>query len=117
MGVDSRELRDYARFVEGKERPGKELKHFHAITTAYERYCLDEAKRNFRHYLEQEAPLWGLIPRQLVELWEVDPKFYPKGYEKEIGREHEREGNRPPSDTRGSHGVLDGARGPEDKMG
>lgn len=87
-GVDARELRDYADFVQGesriKEQYGEQdRKSFQAILDAsYSHYVGDKASKHIRHYLEAHAALWGYKPRLVGEFWEIDPTYYPTGYKK-----------------------------------
>jgi hypothetical protein len=77
FGVDPRELRDYVKFISGigRERPSHAYQHI--LDTAYAEYCRFSASVTLRHYIELEAPKWGINPRRVVELWEVDSTFLP----------------------------------------
>ncbi len=82
-GVDERELRDYCAFCE--EFTMLPLGSDHAlwsiIDDAYSHYQGGNAKFGFRHYLESQTHYWGINPRRVTELWEVDPCYYPTGYQ------------------------------------
>lgn len=84
VGVDERELRDYAAFVGAEPiswESKSEARTYKAILDqSYARYKLYTGERSFRACIEEEAPLWGKEARPIVERWEVDPGFYPTGY-------------------------------------
>lgn len=85
--VDERELRDYVDYVDGVSdwaenltQPEGDLSRRMkaALDHAYDQYNFDNAKLAFHAYVESSAKLFGLKPRAVRELWETDPKFYPK---------------------------------------
>lgn len=79
FGVDQRELRDYAAFVEGRvlDKP----KNFQRILDeAYELYCGEGGKNGLRPCIETIAKLWGVNARHVIEAFEIDANFYPTGY-------------------------------------
>jgi hypothetical protein len=79
FGVDPRELRDYVKFIRGHhEKPSPTFQQ--VLNGAYDNYCRHSAEHGIRHYIELEAPFYGVNPRQVVELWETHPTFYPMGY-------------------------------------
>jgi hypothetical protein len=85
-GVDPRELRDYVAFIQGdsKVREKYDQSHRRALQTimddAYANYCAMDGWRSFRWHLEQVARRWGFTPREVTELWEVDPIYFPTNY-------------------------------------
>lgn len=86
-GVDARELRDYVDFAQGVSRfkamPYGLQRTLQAILDrSYIAYDKDSASQTFRSYVDAEAAFWGVDGRQVFELWEVDPIFYPTGYKK-----------------------------------
>lgn len=90
-GVDERELRDYEDFIDGSSKlasrewkyPGFGRIAQHALDSAYTAYCEHNAIRHIRSFIEDAAPLYGLNPRHVTELWETDPTFWPTGYQHE----------------------------------
>lgn len=77
-GIDARELRDYIFFVEG----GKKLvasSDQHVLDFAYSSYC-DNPNHGIRYWIKVYANMGGFKSRPIIELWEVDPTFYPTGY-------------------------------------
>lgn len=79
VNVDSRELRDYVAFRDGVSR-GASANEQQAMNEAYHLYCNELGKISIRKAIALQAPLWGLNPRHVQELWEVDPTFYPTDY-------------------------------------
>jgi hypothetical protein len=81
-GVDERELRDYVDFILGvcrvPEGNGKQFRG--ALDHAQMTYIHNQARNSFTKELEQAARIFGLKPRHLVEVWEVDSTFYPTLY-------------------------------------
>jgi hypothetical protein len=80
--VDERELRDYTRFKQGSpvDKGSQRATYQLVLDKAYEYYAADKAKYHIREYIKKIAKLHGLKARHVVELWEVDPTFYPSGY-------------------------------------
>jgi hypothetical protein len=87
-GVDERELRDYAAFMEGRPLGGGSIKDFLILDAilkdAAALYEASGGEHSLRHYLEKISPLWGRNPRPIVELYETDPTWYPEGYTKPL---------------------------------
>jgi hypothetical protein len=84
-GVDERELRDYCKFVEGYSKLLEEGPKYRQlaqilIDEAYNLYCHDKGLHSFQFWLKRVGDRSTIGGRQLIELWEVDPTFYPKGY-------------------------------------
>lgn len=85
-GVDARELRDYADFVQGESRAGQKFKGSEraavqmVLDRAYAHYCALGGSRSIQWHIDLEAPYWGMNPREIKELWEVDPCFWPTNY-------------------------------------
>ena len=80
-GVDPRELRDFINFTIGKgDTPSKAFQA--CLNDAYFEYCIEGAMRHIGFFIEKMAPFYGLNPRHVREMWEVDPEFYPKTYVK-----------------------------------
>lgn len=78
-GVDGRELRDYAAYVEKTHDPI--TRNMQAcLDDAYSHYAFSHGERSFRFYVESMARLYGMNPRHVVEAWEVNPNFYPTNY-------------------------------------
>jgi hypothetical protein len=85
FSLSEREFQDYIEFVEGESRhsklDGKKKQVFlEILNDAYRIYTHNLASKNIVFYIRQVAPLWGVNPRHVTEMWEVDPKFYPTGY-------------------------------------
>ena len=73
-GVDSRELRDYAAFIEGEPVFQVDPRTYDAILNdAVARYRGSNAEYHLRHYIEEICPLWGRNPRPITELYDVCP--------------------------------------------
>ncbi len=78
-GVDERELRDYAPWSMGigDMLPNRQQA---AFDWAYDRYCFKNADQGYAYYLGDAARFYGLKPRAIVEIWEVNPLAYPSNY-------------------------------------
>lgn len=85
FSVDERELRDYIKFI--NKQPvinSVESKVAQSIiNSAYENYCASKAQESIQRYLEAFSRLFGVNPRHVVELWEIDRNYYPSGYNNE----------------------------------
>lgn len=86
FAVDERELRDFIDFIEGRSRLA-EIEHvgtrraFQAILDqAYDVYCDTNGRKPFSQVIRDESRLFGIDGRQAVELWDVDPAYYPTHY-------------------------------------
>lgn len=81
-GVDQRELRDYSIFVAGSSRlePSNQRQYQKILDNSYETYIREKGARALTKIIYDESPLFGVNPRHVVELWEVDPTFYPSNY-------------------------------------
>ncbi len=79
FGVDERELRDYAAFIEGISR-AVDVTEIHILNAAYQAYCEHHGMRHINSFIEDTAPLYGVNPRHVTERWEVDANFYPTHY-------------------------------------
>lgn len=79
--VDSRELRDYVRYWTFKWPPVTKTEQA-IIDDAYYSYCQRGGEQAFHAYLEHNSRFFGLNPRHVKELWELNPGFLPSGYTK-----------------------------------
>lgn len=79
--VDSRELRDYISFMEGRGSPISKSQQ-HLIDAAYRHYCEGKGEFPFRESIYALARMYGFNPRHIHELWDVDCNFYPNDYKK-----------------------------------
>ena len=74
--VDERELRDYAHFIENGAcsiaRPYQVM-----LDDAYRSYAEQDARVSFCKCIELAAANYGVDPRAVRELWEVEPVFLP----------------------------------------
>jgi hypothetical protein len=79
--IDERELRDFEKYMlkEPLDRPPGCQR---VIDAAYAMYEDSGLKHAFSKCVERSAGYYGLNPRALRELWEVDPCLYPTGYNK-----------------------------------
>jgi hypothetical protein len=86
FGLDERELRDYLHWAEGVVEgipmvaPCIGRKYQAVLDDANSMYQHNNGYAHIRFYIELWAPLWGMKPRHVTELWEVDPTFLPLGY-------------------------------------
>ncbi len=80
-GIDTRELRDYYHFKHPGDLPEIEAIHQAIINTAYEKYCRDNGDVNFRVHLKEVSEYYGMTGRHVIEQWEINPNFYPYGYD------------------------------------
>ncbi len=79
--VDARELRDYGAFVENQgQEPNRTFQAI--LDDSYGLYGQAGGRLSFRNCIDRTAPLYGVNPRHVCERWEVDPTFYPTGYQK-----------------------------------
>lgn len=78
-GIDPRELRDYTNFRRGF---GSKIPPVYQsiLNSAYNAYREHFAIRPIQSFIRDAAPLYGVKARPVVELWEVDPFFYPSDY-------------------------------------
>lgn len=77
--VDDRELRDYMAFRFDKwPKPSPTFQRI--LDDAYEIYCLNKAVIGLRHCIDRVAGYYGKNPRHVMEEFEVNPTFVPKGY-------------------------------------
>jgi hypothetical protein len=76
MGVSDRELRDYSNFIEKRgaviTRTQQQI-----LDEAYDLFCYWRAETSLSSCIKSIAKLYGVNPRHVNELWEVDPFFYP----------------------------------------
>lgn len=82
FGIHERELRDYISFSMRMpaSKIGDRVIIQKIIDEAYDRYCADNATRNYRDYINQVSYTYGVKPRQAIELWETDSTLWPSGY-------------------------------------
>lgn len=83
--VDERELRDYISFRGGLSYVDKQDDQTQAtfkavLDQAYEAYCNAGADDTIRYYIQTVGRYFPGNTRQMIEAWEVDPTFYPRGY-------------------------------------
>ncbi len=79
--VDSRELRDFISYRLGETREITNLEQS-IINSAAIDYVLDSGSESFTSYLEASARVFGVNSRQIKELWEVCPNYYPNNIER-----------------------------------
>ena len=87
FGVDERELRDYEKFVDNQSSMGDLTKsekavYQHILDCAYSMYERFRAGEHIRTYVESQARMYGVDGRKVIEMWEIDPTFWPTGYTK-----------------------------------
>lgn len=80
FGVDTRELRDYVRFHAPWPPVSKTEQAI--VDDAYYVYQKDGGERPFHSYLEDSARSFGLNPRRVREIFELNPSYLPTGYTK-----------------------------------
>ncbi len=86
FGVDKRELRDYISFVSGRSRlaeiedNGTRRTYQGLLDQAYDVYRDIGGQRAFTKVIYEQAPIFGIDARPVVELWDIDPAFYPTQY-------------------------------------
>jgi hypothetical protein len=83
FGLDERELRDYRNWIERAQLVpicASKKTFQHILEAAHATYQNTGGSRHLRTYIEVHASRWGLTPRHVTELWEVDPTFFPLGY-------------------------------------
>ncbi len=84
--VDERELRDFISFRGGLSYLGKlpeddQIIFKAVLDQAYDAYCKGGAEDTIRHYIQTVGRYFPGNTRQMIEAWEVDPTFYPRGYQ------------------------------------
>jgi hypothetical protein len=80
-GIDPRELRDYVAFKGNLGNPVSPNDQ-DVLNDAYRHYCEDKAQLNLKAYITSSAKQLGANPRHVIELWEINPWFYPIGFER-----------------------------------
>ncbi len=83
--VDERELRDYRDFVEGRSRFSeldvKTQKTYQMVLDqAYDVFVDTEGRHSWAECIRSQSQLFGVQPRPVIELWEVDPMYWPTHY-------------------------------------
>lgn len=79
--VDERELRDYVSFIANCPYH-KPPEYYRILEEAYAEYCGMNGDRHINYFIERIAPSYGMNPRHVTEMWEIDPTFYPVSYAK-----------------------------------
>lgn len=79
FGIDARELRSYRLYVGGASMvmPIHRPKFQQMLDSAYESYCAARGNRAFSWCLKKVAILYGVKPKKLQEVWDVEAGFYP----------------------------------------
>lgn len=85
MGVDERDIRDFMDFKAGRSRlmelqPSDRRQYQALLDQAYDVFRDTAGRKAFTQVIYDEGKLFGLNARHVVELWEVDPIFYPSHY-------------------------------------
>lgn len=83
-GVNANDLGYCRLFIENESRLEKmdqqmRRQYQGAINHAYHNY-VNQPGNPFNFYLSNAARLYGLEQAKLLELWDIDPKFYPTAY-------------------------------------
>jgi hypothetical protein len=84
FNVDERELRDYEKFINGQSSmgdmsPSEKKVYQHILDCAYSMYDRFRAGDHIRTYIDSQARMYGVDGRKVIEMWEIDPTFYPTG--------------------------------------
>jgi hypothetical protein len=87
FNVDERELRDFIKYVDGVSvfsslTKAEQLVYQRILDNAYDLYDRFRAQENFRYYIEGCAKPFGLDARPVWELYDIDPTWFPTGYDK-----------------------------------
>lgn len=86
FGVSERDVRDYADFVEGRSRfaeiehEGTRKAYQMLLDQAYDVFVDTVARYSFTQVITDQSRLFGVDSRPVVELWDVDPCFWPQHY-------------------------------------
>ncbi len=89
FGVDDRELGDYLHFMAGRSRLseiepiGTRRAYQMILDHAYDVYRDSFGRRSLTKIIYDESQLFGVNPRHVVEIWDLDPAFYPTHYKGE----------------------------------
>lgn len=86
--IDPREFRSYVAWMSGESQVGKLPPNGQKtvrilLDSSYDHYCYMGGKISFRAAMDLICGRWTVTSRQLMELWDTDPNFYPTGYENE----------------------------------
>lgn len=84
--VDVRELRDFIDFQKGRSRlseiqpVGTRRTYQMYLDHCYDVYNEAQGAKSWVKVMNDEARLWGVEARHVIELWEIDPSFYPSNF-------------------------------------